>query len=882
MVVTAAGVTVWGFASPASAAGSTVTGTVFQDINANGVQDAAGSNTAAEPGVPGVTVTATNSSGASASGVTNSLGVYTFSASGTENPTAPLRLTVTPPTGYSDTFATSTGTGSNSTVRFITVGTPTVTTNFGLTRPGDYNNQANPLVVMPSQRGPFLVSPGHTTDATFNALPALYGWNFSSGGRPITGLTTLATQGQIGTTWGTANYGTNYAFTAAMLKRFTPLGPGGLGAIYLTNVSTATGGTPNATIFTNINAGADPRITTPVDWFHDPQTFAGIYKTGLGDMVVSPDQKTLYVVNLFDQSIYAIPLIPGPTSTSPPTAGTPTVIPLPRNLPGATQACGSPNVPGNVYGFGLGESHGSMYVTLTCTGPAAGNLRGYVYSMTEDSSHAFSSSPVLEFPIGGSRGYLYQGPPAVPATWGPWTDTFTGTDVPSPLLADLSFDATGNVSVSIKDRTADQMTGGGGSTNTADGTTYSNYSGADVLKACLVGAVYTLETNGACGGNTGQLAGTNLGPGGGLFYRSTFADSGPTNYVHEHTLLGGALQVPGFAFQAQASFDQQPTGTSSLAGSQNGFSQEGVRIANITTGAVANWGMTDAAAALTANTSTNNGTFAKSGGLGDLAALIAVAPVEIGNRVWMDNNSNGIQDAGESGISGVSVGLFDASGTTLIATAVTDANGIYNFTSAAQGGANNTSDVLVSSLAANTQYVVKLNTAANFATGGPLVAKIPTLATQGSNITIDNNGVQIPQSTAGFAQTTATTPAVGAADHSYDFGFTTPLSLGNRLWLDTGGGTPANANNGVFNPGEQPVPAGAIIDLLDSSGNPVLSGSVPVTTTTDPQGYYRFDNLLPGTYQIRVDASNFGPTGSLAGLSIVHADRCSLPHRRRE
>ncbi|MCP5240234.1 MAG: carboxypeptidase regulatory-like domain-containing protein [Zoogloeaceae bacterium] len=51
---------------------------------------------------------------------------------------------------------------------------------------------------------------------------------------------------------------------------------------------------------------------------------------------------------------------------------------------------------------------------------------------------------------------------------------------------------------------------------------------------------------------------------------------------------------------------------------------------------------------------------------------------EIGDRVWLDANKNGIQDAGEAGVSGVTARLVDADGN-VVATATTDANGNYLF-----------------------------------------------------------------------------------------------------------------------------------------------------------------------------------------------------------
>lgn len=50
----------------------------------------------------------------------------------------------------------------------------------------------------------------------------------------------------------------------------------------------------------------------------------------------------------------------------------------------------------------------------------------------------------------------------------------------------------------------------------------------------------------------------------------------------------------------------------------------------------------------------------------------------LGNRVWLDENKNGIQDTDEPGIGGVCVNLYDAQGTLLQKT-TTDSNGYYGF-----------------------------------------------------------------------------------------------------------------------------------------------------------------------------------------------------------
>jgi Cna protein B-type domain. len=59
-------------------------------------------------------------------------------------------------------------------------------------------------------------------------------------------------------------------------------------------------------------------------------------------------------------------------------------------------------------------------------------------------------------------------------------------------------------------------------------------------------------------------------------------------------------------------------------------------------------------------------------------------PASVGNRVWNDLNANGIADAGEQGVGGVTVSLYRSDGT-LVDTVVTDSNGYYLFTNLPPG-----------------------------------------------------------------------------------------------------------------------------------------------------------------------------------------------------
>lgn len=90
------------------------------------------------------------------------------------------------------------------------------------------------------------------------------------------------------------------------------------------------------------------------------------------------------------------------------------------------------------------------------------------------------------------------------------------------------------------------------------------------------------------------------------------------------------------------------------------------------------------------------------------------------------------------------------------------------------------------------------------------------------------------------------------------------MSLGNRVWLDEGDGA-FRTNNGQID-NEQGIDS-VELALLDADRKPILDGSgAPMTTTTDANGYYLFDNLPPGDYIVWVVPANFGPGGPLEGV----------------
>jgi len=214
-------------------------------------------------------------------------------------------------------------------------------------------------------------------------------------------------------------------------------------------------------------------------------------------------------------------------------------------------------------------------------------------------------------------------------------------------------------------------------------------------------------------------------------------------------------------------------------------------------------------------------------------------PVSIGDTVFIDTNLDGIQDGGDLPVAGATVTLYDATGTMVIATTTTDANGIYMFTEAdgvVPGG----------------NYQIIMDNPADFLPGGPLENFGPTISDQGSDL-LDSDGQPIN----GFPTIPAVTAPDAGSDLSFDFGFIELASLGNLAFEDTN-------SNGIQDPGEPGI-NGVVIMLFDAAGNMVTTDAFgnPLNLVTGPNpvdgtpGYYSLDNLVPGDYTVKFTA----PTG---------------------
>jgi protocatechuate 3,4-dioxygenase beta subunit len=806
-------------------ASGNVSGTVFLDLNNNGIY-----NPPNEPGVANVTVTAYDSSNtASGSATTAANGTYTLSTTGT----GPYRIEFSnlPAGAYpapQDPLASATGSGS--TVQFVNdpgTGNTLANINLSLHYPSDFCEE-NPEIATNC----FIGGPQLSTARTIARFP------YTTSGSATPGVN-QAFADEVGATWGLAYQpSSDSLFAAAYMKRHTLFGPGGTGQIYRIdnagNVSSFinipnTGLDPHSQVVsvgatnTTCQALALPPYTVPTSTgrtgqyacsFHDPEAFNYVGRIGLGDLDLyqGPSGDALFTVNLNDRQMYRV------TNLS----ATPTVTPfsMPLGLPGVNPLFACPAT--DVQPFGLTFWRGSGYAGLVCTAETSqlrSQLAAYVYRFNPDTG-IFDTAPLAQFSLNYTRGFADN---PLSANWNPWISSFIPfsssswangdeTSHPQPMLSDIAFDSVGNMTLGFRDRYADQMGARAGTTTTTNHGTYLGVSGGDILKVCLVGGVYQLESNGSCGGLTSTPTGPTQsplqGPGGREFYYADafFNDSATLVEYHEELAVGGLGYHPSRNEVLTTVFDPLISPR---------FDSGGVRRYNVNTGA-----QVGAFEMYIGEYDDNPPFLGKAAGMGDLELLCSSAPIEIGNRVWLDTDNDGLQDAGEAALGGIIVELYDSAGN-LVSTTTTDSNGNYLFSSA-----NNTNQT-------HAAYNLPLNPNETYSIRIPLsqpnlASYLPTTAnTVADHIDSDGDTSLYP----GYSAVNITLGSAGHNNHTYDFGFFNNVATPTNTPTETP--VPPTATSTPTNtPTETPVPPTATSTPTETPVPPTAT-STPTNTPTE-------------------------------------------------
>lgn len=185
------------------------------------------------------------------------------------------------------------------------------------------------------------------------------------------------------------------------------------------------------------------------------------------------------------------------------------------------------------------------------------------------------------------------------------------------------------------------------------------------------------------------------------------------------------------------------------------------------------------------------------GGLYRLASL--------GDRVWLDADNDGQQDAGEAGVSGITVRLLRADGTPVpgVAPVTTGVNGVYSFANLAPG-----------------DYRVEFVAPANRAFGKQ------DLGLDASDSDVNSAGL-----------TGIISLESGENDNSVDAALVELGNLTGRVWVDRDG-------DGLEEGGEASQ-AGITVRLLNADGS--FTGR---TATTGADGNYLFTEVVAGSYRV--------------------------------
>ncbi len=242
-----------------------------------------------------------------------------------------------------------------------------------------------------------------------------------------------------------------------------------------------------------------------------------------------------------------------------------------------------------------------------------------------------------------------------------------------------------------------------------------------------------------------------------------------------------------------------------------------------------------------------------------------VPQLSIGSTIFADNNNNGIQDANEPGIEGVEVlifsvgpdGIAENGDDVQVGSDITDANGNYFVDGLLPG------DYYGKIMDLDPEYTLSSN-------------DISSTEDPNNNNDSDDNGLQPDGAGTGVWSNVITlssgdepTNEAGQGgdqddaddangNMTLDFGFVPELSIGSTVFVD-------NNDNGIQDNDDDGI-EGILVEVFSVGPDGVKDGgddSLAGSDTTDENGNYFVDGLLPGDYYVKInEPSEDYPTSS--------------------
>ncbi|MCE2789829.1 MAG: GEVED domain-containing protein [Saprospiraceae bacterium] len=664
----------------------------------------------------------------------------------------------------------------------------------------------------------------------------------------------LAVKSEAGSVWGLAyNPTKNVLFSSAFLKRHSDLGPLGLGGIYKTDLSNPA--SPATTTFIDLDNFADlgtignfgktgsrkyndkngNNVFDPGEPSWDQEAWAKVAKVGIGDVDISEDFNTLYVMNLYQKKIIKVDITSFNQNGTLP--GASQVSSLPDYLP---VSCGA----ATSRPFALKIYQGKLYLGLVCDGfPAYIEVQSFNFE-TQTWSVELNKTNFNYFRSEQSTG-------ATRPFWQAWNDDYDPRDVADggnlgnndiygshqAILSDIEFDNDGNMLLGILDREGHQVGYGNYGPDTTQTLFIYTYCAGDILRAHKSTTGYVLEFD----------PGQSLQ--GGVF-KEFFVEGS----FHKEASNGGV------AYDAASN--------SMIISAMDPFSviSGGLIKFNATTGQ--RLGALELYRGQSVGGAPGTVGFnGKGAGIGDVELLAASAApppsgiLQLGNHAWVDLDGDGVQGPDEIPLPGLEVSLFKKVGSnfTYIARTITDASGSYAFTGIGAPHEYWVSTSGVDSLIMDMEYKIVFGyngeTSASQVAGttitvGGINHTLTTANTgEGKNMDMNDSDATFMSIAGGSFPSINVLVDTNIINHTFDVGFTSSgyEGIGNFVWLDTD-------FDGEQDPGEIGV-QGVKVNLHPCVDSVPGAAIIEFMRTTDQFGQYRMAEVPLGEYALSFDYS---------------------------